>query len=91
MSERSFENISQAEIAEEVERFLQQPVGKYLIRRVGADLENLRDKLEAVNPYWPGAARKMKKIHAELTAVRRINGYLVDMISMATYEEPLEE
>ena len=76
--------------AKEVDNFLESSIGRYMVERVGHDLEHLRDQMENINPWWPGALRKMRKLKTEMIAVRKMNSYLYEIVTLGVELEEIE-
>ena len=79
--------ITQEEMSEKALEFIASPMGAFIIERIEHDIEELRDQLEAIDPTWIKGYRHWRKVRMELEAVRRMNSYFVELVTMgAGYE-----
>lgn len=81
---KNLDELSMQELGETSREFFSTPIGEYITARVGADLEELRDELEKIDPYSRLSRRRYVRVKTRLDAVRKANTYLVELYTMGT-------
>ena len=57
--------LEEARLANEIERLLSTELGQYLVGRAQIQMDEAKDAMTRLNPFWPGTKRKLARLQQE--------------------------
>lgn len=72
--------LAEVHLADAVREFLGTDVGSYLLGRAQEDMARAKDEMVRVNPFWPGAKRKLARIQQDYRVAESFVQWLSESI-----------
>lgn len=80
MTEDQLVYMGEARMAETIRRFLGTELGEYLVGRAQIEMEEAKDAMTRLNPFWPGAKRKLARLQQDYRVAEKFVKWLHEAI-----------
>lgn len=80
MSSEELVYAGEVRLANQIREFLGRDVGDYLVGRAQIEMEEAKDAMTRINPFWPGARRKLARLQQEYLVAEKFLKWLNDAL-----------